>query len=167
LRGCIAEALGILGERSVASQLVTLLTDGQIDWLWRGNIAEALGTLGERSVAPQLVTLLTDERVDQYVRWSIADAMVALGEVSVVPELLELLAKGQDDDIMCRSVADALALLIDNEKDVKFLANLFIDSNKDIADDIYRALWTASRRVGVRVLVRNEAGKQRLEVVRR
>jgi stage V sporulation protein SpoVS len=96
---------------------------------------------------PQLLGLLANEQADKPVPESIAGALAILP----VPE----------------SIAGALAILIDKEEDVQFLANLLNDSNKDIADNIYRALWTASRRVGVRVLVRNEAGKQRLEVVRR
>jgi hypothetical protein len=85
----------------------------------------------------------------------------------VVPQLLGLLANEQIDVSVRWSIADALAKLIDKEEDVWFLVNLLIGSNQNIADTIYRALWTASRRVGVRVLVRSEAGKQRLEVVRR
>lgn len=82
-----------------------------------------------------------------------------------MPQLLSLLANGRVEWSVRESITGVLAILINKEEDVRLLANLLIGS--DIADNIYRALWTTSRRVGVRVLVRNEAGKERLEVVRR
>lgn len=85
----------------------------------------------------------------------------------MVPHLLELLKNGRVDSYVRESVAYALAGLIDKEEDVQSLANLLAGSGQDIPNSIYRVLWSASRRVGVRVLVRNEAGKERLEVVRR
>src|SRR5437588_9532247 len=63
VRWNIAEALGRLGERSVAADLVRLLSDEQLNVFVRWNIAEALGKLGERSVARDLVQLLSDDRL--------------------------------------------------------------------------------------------------------
>ena len=165
--GSIAAALGALGEWSVVPQLLGLLANEQVMESVRMNIAAALGVLGERSVVPQLLDLLANERVDDLVRMSIAKALGVLGERSVVPQLLGLLANERVAEIVCWEIAGALAMLVDNEKDVQFLANILFDSNGFLADYIHRALWTASRRVGVRVLVRNEAGKERLDVVRR
>ncbi len=68
MRRSIASALGDLGERSVAPDLLRLLADQQGDQSVRRSIASALGELGERSVIPDLVRLLTDEQVDSYVR---------------------------------------------------------------------------------------------------
>jgi HEAT repeat protein len=166
-RQIVAETLGALGERSVVPQLVWLL---EIEWVpnyVRWSIAGALGALGERSIVPQLVGLLANEQVDKEVRGSIAEALGTLGERSVAPQLVRLLVNEQVDKEVRGSIVDALAGLIDKEVDVRTLATFLHGSNLDITDNIYRALWTASRRVGVRVLVRNEAGKERLEVVRR
>jgi len=109
--------------------------------------------------------LLTSGLVDSSVRMSIADALEGSGERSVVTELLGLLANGRVEWSVRESITGVLAILINKEEDVRLLANLLIGS--DIADNIYRALWTTSCRVGVRILVRSEAGKERLEVVRR
>lgn len=167
VRRSIAHALGALGERSVVPQLLGLLADERVNASVRWSIADALGALGERSVVPQLLGLLVNEQIEEPVPMRIAVALGVLGERSVVPQLLELLANEQVDLSKRQGIGDALAILVDNEKDVQFLANLLIGSSKDVADVIFRALWTASRRVGVRVLVRNDAGKERLEVVRR
>ena len=84
---------------------------------------------------------------DIYLEGSIAEALGALGERSVAPQLLGLLANEQVDGSVRGSIVDALAILIDNEKDVQYLATLLPGSHPDITDNIYRALWTASRRV--------------------
>jgi HEAT repeat protein len=148
----------------VIARLFDLLQSTSYD-LTREQAAQALAEIGGQTVNEQLLGLLTNERVNKYERMSIAEALGALGERSVVPQLLGLLANERVNVSVRRSIAGALASLIDKEEDVQSLANLLIDS--DITDSIYRALWTASRRVGVRVLVRNESGKERLEVVRR
>jgi HEAT repeat protein len=163
----IADALGRLGERSAAPQLLSLLANERVDRSVRVRIADALGVLGEQSVASQLLNLLANEQVDQYVRESIAGALGMLGERSVAQQLLSLLANVQLGEPVRGRIVNALATLIDKEEDVQTLGNLLPNSNMNIANSIYRALWTASRRVGVRVLVKNEAGVQRLEVVRR
>jgi len=109
-----------------------------------------------------------NERVDRYVRGSIARGLRALGEQSVAPQLLGLLADKRVDKDVRGSIAGAIAGLIDKEEDVRSLATFLHGSNQDITNNIFfRALWEASRRVGVRILVRNEAGMRRLEVVRR
>ena len=100
-------------------------------------------------------------------RKRIATALGVLGERSVVPQLLGLLVGEQIEQYVRWSIAEALSILLDKEEDVRLLANLLSGSSDDVAGHIYRALWTSSRRIGVRVLVRNEAGKERLEVVRR
>src|SRR5207248_5577632 len=48
MRWNIADALGTLGERSVAEDLVRLLSDERLNAFVRWNIADALGKLGER-----------------------------------------------------------------------------------------------------------------------
>jgi len=150
----------------VIARLFELLTTKPYT-LTQEQAAQALAEIGGQKVNERLLGSLANEQVDDYVRRSIAEALGALGERSVARELLNLLANERVDESVRWSIAEALAILIDKEEDVRFLAKLLIDSNKNIANDIYRALWTASRRVGVRVLLRNVAGKQRLEVVRR
>ncbi len=54
-----------------------------------------------------------------------------------------------------------------NERYMSCIEQKYRFLHKYIAENIYRALWAASRRLGVRVLVRNKAGREQLEVVRR
>src|SRR5262249_55499068 len=75
LRARITDSLGRLGEQSVATELVRLLSDPQLDEDLQGRIAEALGHLGERSVAPALIRLLPDPHLDSVVRGRIAEAL--------------------------------------------------------------------------------------------
>jgi HEAT repeat protein/energy-coupling factor transporter ATP-binding protein EcfA2 len=168
VRGSVAGVLGALGERSVVPQLMALLASEHVNSSVRGRIADALGVLGERSVVPQLMGMLANERVDWNVRMSIAGTLGVLGERSVVPQLMGMLANEQVDVSVLMSIAGALAGLIDKEEHVRFLASILPDfSYSYISDNIYRALWIGSRRIGVRILVRNESGRLRLEVVRR
>jgi HEAT repeat protein len=111
--------------------------------------------------------LLANEQINHYVRWRIATTLGVVGEQSVVPQLLSLLANERVYGSVRWHIADALAMLVDKEGDVQLLADIMSVSKSYLDDYVYRALWTTSRRVGVRVLVRNEAGKERLEVVRR
>src|SRR5947208_10466639 len=111
LRWNIADALGTLGERSVAADLMRLLSDERLNVFVRWNIADALGTLGERSVAADLVQLLSDERLNVELRRGIADALGTLGERSVAGDLVQLFADDQQDVDLRRSIADALGML--------------------------------------------------------
>src|SRR3989440_5011289 len=91
VRWNIAEALGSLGERSVARDLVQLLSDDRLHAELKRSIADTLGRLGERSVAGDLVQLLADEQQDMFLRRSIAEALGRLGEPSVAADLVQLL----------------------------------------------------------------------------
>jgi len=92
VRRNIADTLGILGEHSVAADLVQLLSDKRLHTFIRRNIAEALGTLGEHSVAADLVQLLSDKRLEVVLRRSIADTLaVYTCDLSIVTELVNAL----------------------------------------------------------------------------
>src|SRR5256714_3770943 len=111
VRWNIAEALGRLGERTVAADLVRLLSDEQLNVFVRWNIAEALGKLGERSVARDLVQLLSDDLLHAELQRSIADALGTLEERSAAADLVQLLADEHQDVDLRRSIADALGSL--------------------------------------------------------
>jgi HEAT repeat protein len=97
LRRSIADALGRLGERSVARDMMQLLSDDRLDADLRWSIAIALGRLGERSVARDLVRLLSDEQLDVDLRRSIASALAAYAtDISIVEGLIKSL---QDKEI--------------------------------------------------------------------
>ncbi len=138
-----------------------MLADQQVKRYVRRSIASALGDLGELSVIPDLLRVLADKQEDPRVRQNIASALGKLGERSVVPELLRLLANQQVAQGVREIIAEAIAKLADSEQDARTLATLLPTS--DIAESIYRALWTVSRRAGVRVF-KADGGKQ-FEVV--
>src|SRR2546421_850623 len=147
VRWNIADALGRLGERSVAGDLVQLLSDDQMNVFVRWNIADALGTLGERSVARDLVQLLSDERLHAELRRSIADTLGRLGEPSVAADLVQLLADEQQDMFLRRSIAEALGTL--GERSVAAdLVQLLWDErlNVDLRRSIAEALGTLGER---------------------
>ena len=68
---------------TVASRLVALVKDIQIDRGVRARIAWALRQLRERSVALELVGMLKDTQIDVVMRSDIAWALGQLGERSV------------------------------------------------------------------------------------
>ncbi len=75
MRQSIAYALGQVGERSIAPQLLQLLSDEQLDSRVRQRIAGALGRIGEPSIVPRLLQLLSDGQLDQSLRQYIAEAL--------------------------------------------------------------------------------------------
>jgi len=78
--------------------------------------------------------------------------------------LLHLLADEQVDQGVRGKIAEAIAKLADSEQDARTLATLLPTS--DVAGSIYRALWTVSRRAGVRVFKADGSEGNQLEVVR-
>jgi hypothetical protein len=59
-------------------------------------------------------------------------------------------------------IADALGTLIDNDAQIRELADLFLTS--DIPNSIYSALWTSSRKVGVIIYVAGDPDSKHLVV---
>jgi HEAT repeat protein len=99
VRWNIADALGALGERSVAGELMRLLSDERLHVFVRRRIADALGRLAEESVAGDLVQLLSDERLDVDLRKSIADALAAYAsDISIVEGLIKSLEDREISD---------------------------------------------------------------------
>lgn len=143
--------LGQLGERSIAPQLVQLLSDEQLNSRVRESIAYALGQLGERSIAPQLVQRLSDEQLDWQLRERIAGALGRLGEPSIAPQLLQLLSDEQLNSSVRQRIAEALKALATDEATIHALTALLPTS--DIADSIHHLLWTMSRQIGVRIFI--------------
>ncbi len=165
VRGRIASALGKLGERAVAPELLHLLADDKLDWDVRGRIALTLGELGERTVAPELLRLLADDKLDWDVRVSIADALGELGERTVASELLRLLADDKLDSPVRLHIASALGNLADEDAAVYALVTYL--AIPDIADAVYNALWKASRRAGLRVLMIDTPEGKHIDLAKR
>src|SRR6266571_8483306 len=133
MRWNIADALGTLGEKSVAADLMRLLSDERLNAFVRWNIAGALGTLGEQSVAGDLVQLLADDQQDVDLRRSIADALGRLGERSVAGDLVQLLFDEQLNVDLRRDIADALGTL----REQSVVANAMVQLLSDDQQDVY------------------------------
>jgi hypothetical protein len=151
LRRDIADALGRLGERSVAGDLVQLLSDEQLNAFVRWNIADALSRLGERSVARDLVQLLSDERQDVNVRRAIAITLGMLGErLAAARAMVQLLLDERLDAFVRLSIADALGSLGERSVAgdlVQLLSNDQLDMN------LRWSIATALGRLGMRSVV--------------
>src|SRR6266516_3718122 len=132
VRWNIANALGTLGERSVAGDMVQLLSDERLNVELRRGIADALGTLGERSVAGDLVQLLEDDQQNVFLCRSIADALGTLGERSVAGDLVQLLADDQQNVDLRRSIADALGKLGEWSVVASAMVQLLADDQQDV-----------------------------------
>jgi HEAT repeat protein/GTPase SAR1 family protein len=158
----IAGALGQSGDRSIAPQLVSLLSDEQLDWTLRTFIADSLGQLGEQSVVPHLVNLLSNKYLNTDVCESIAEALGQLGNRSVASQMIEMIVDEDLDKNVRKSIANALTTLINDVQQVRTLASMFFTS--DIPDSIYSALWTLSRKVGVRIYVVGDSDSRHLLV---
>src|SRR6266568_2938133 len=149
MRWNIADALGTLGERSVAADLMRLLSDERLNAFVRWSIADALGTLGERSVAGDLVQLLAADQQNVFLCRSIAGALGTLGERSVAGDLVQLLFDERLNVDLRRSIADALGTL--GERSVAGdLVQLLADDqqNVDLRRSITGALGTLAEGSG-------------------
>jgi HEAT repeat protein len=171
MNACINRALVNLGAYSAALDLVRLLpTDywGQEysdfdERRKRQNIAWALGELGERSVAPDLMKLLAEGFFDLSLRSEIARALGKLQESSIVPDLLDLLAKEKDYIFWRWTLIETIEQVAEDESTILRLFELLGDP--DLADKVYKALWTISRRIMVRLSV-TKGVKKKLKIVK-
>jgi hypothetical protein len=163
-RMSIASALGTLGDRSITPDLLPLLSKRDLNSYVRMSIASTLGTLGDRSIIPDLLPLLADEHLDFSVRMNIASALGTLGDRSITSDLLSLLANEHLASDVCWSIADTIGQLADDEATTRGLAELLRQS--DIADNIYRALWTVSRRARVRVFMADYTVGSEIQIVK-
>ena len=116
----LATALGRLGERSIAPDLLGLLIGelSRSDMHYRPSstslhwsIAAALGSLGERSIVPNLLQLFSDEQPHPDMRVSITMALGMLGERSVASFLSQQLSNEQIPASVREAIASALGAL--------------------------------------------------------
>ncbi len=167
VRQGIALALGELGDRSVVPELLRLLSDQHLDLDVRQRIALALGQLGDRSVIPELLQLLSDQFLSSYVRWSIAYTFSKLGDRSVLRDLLQLLSEQKLDLDVFQEVTRTVEQLIYDETDVEALVNLCQTLTAPaLRHIIYRALWTISLQLRVRVLTADRSPGKQVEIVK-
>jgi HEAT repeat protein len=158
----ILVALGRLGDRTFSPELAQLLPNKQITASAREHIGRAVSTLEER--APELVQLLFNKHIDLQLRERIAEILSQIGKQSIVEELLQIISNKQVDQDVRGHIAEAIGAIIDDELDLRALAALLPTS--DVANYIHRALWSASRRLGVRIFLKDDSGIKEAEVVK-
>ena len=188
IRVCIGIALLQLGEQERADELKRFLTSRQVDLYVKKKTAEALAEWGEKDIAPLLVAILREDAPEglSFVRAKMADLLASLGDSTVAGELLSFLWNEQAEPSIRARAADALsalnlsglvtdirALVADervsplirgraarclaqDKNGVAWLVELL--DRKDIEEEVYRALYRASRQAGVRVFARSVGG---------
>jgi HEAT repeat protein len=187
IRACVGIALLQLGESQMATELKRFLANRKTDLYVKKKIAEALVEWGEKDIAPQLMTILQEEapRAFSFVRMKMADLLASLGDATVAGELLGFLSSEQVEPRIRARAADALSALdlngfmtdvrtlvtdeqvdslvrsraahclVQAENGVSWLIELL--DREDICEEVYLALYNASRQAGVRVF-RTEGG---------
>jgi HEAT repeat protein len=151
LLGSITAASGMLGERSTVQELLQLIERPEVSQDILLHIIHALGSLGEhdnvdkQEIACKLVDILRSERIDRYRGQQIVRLLSALEEPAIVPDLITLLAQSAIDRDIRQSIADALAQLAYDKQSLTELTVLL--QTTDLPDDVFRAIWTVSRRM--------------------
>ncbi|HJT55547.1 MAG TPA: HEAT repeat domain-containing protein [Ktedonobacteraceae bacterium] len=160
----IADVLSKSDDQSVVPDLMHLLSEEQVNTLMRQLTVSSL--VGESSSLPvsELAGPDAIEKINKVAHQIIAQALGTLGEPSIVPDLLNLLSSKEVDRDVRKSIAEALGQLANDETTVQSLAQLLQTS--DIADEIYRVLWTVSRRVGVRVFLAKGQMSNLVEIIK-
>ena len=92
----LATALIELGEKSIVSALLDMLTDEQCFESEKIESLKLVGSLGDKSVAPQLLQMLLSKTTNISIKPALAQALRDLKESSLVNSILELL---QDETI--------------------------------------------------------------------
>jgi HEAT repeat protein len=148
----IAETLVLFGERDLAGQLVTLLQEKSLPSFVRLKAADLLASLSDSTVAPQLLDFLQDEDVEPRVRARAADTLSALDLNGLVANVRALVTDERVDSLVRGRAANCLT---QDKNGVAWLIELL--DRDDIGEDVYSALYNASRQAGVSVF-RTEGG---------
>jgi HEAT repeat protein len=163
----IAIALGKLGGRAVAQDLMEILKNTQIGDSVRGVIAVTLGVLGEGSVVPDLEEMIKDRQIARSVGCSIAVALWRLGtgKQLAIPALVAALKDIQINDWLRSQIASALGNLAQDRQTMEICVLLLSHTRDDVADAIYSALWDMSRRAEVTIVVSDDEGGETVKFV--
>ena len=77
---------------------------------------------------------------------------------------MQLLSNSQFETDLLRDIANTIGKLAEDESITHALAELLQTS--DVADDIHQALWSVSRRAGVRVCIADSPAGKQIEIVK-
>ncbi|MDQ2907286.1 MAG: HEAT repeat domain-containing protein [Chloroflexota bacterium] len=120
IRAGAAHIFHVIGDRSLASSLLTLL-ENEDDPYVHINIALALGTCGDRSVVPALVDKLTNHKAPPEVSEYIAMSLRKLGDHTTARDLLPLLSDAMLDPDTSYAVTFTIVSLSDTSLDDELL----------------------------------------------
>ncbi len=151
LRGSCAQALGKLGIKDKAVELLLLFSeDENQDEGLRSFCAKAVGSSGvkNKTVVKRLLTLIEDEEQGAWLRSSCAEALGKLGvtDKAVMRRLFTLAEDETQDSLLRRFCAKAIGSsdLKIKDKAVDILIELYLAHSEKITDEarlIYDALW--------------------------
>ena len=128
------------------------------------SVALALSHLGEHPVMLTLIPVLANEQVDPLMRGNLALTISSWGDQSVVSALVEILSNKHTHQYVRQNIAEAISKLANSEETMDALATLLQTS--EIADAVHHALWTISRRIGVRLFIPDDSKENKLEIVK-
>jgi hypothetical protein len=146
----ILRALGKMRDRAVAHKLVVLLADERLGYSVRRRIAETLGLFGDSSAVGELLRLFIEEQANEGMRLSIVQVAGQLGGPSIAGELVLLLANPGTGPTLRNAIVAALVPLVNDAETVEAILP-FLPYQDMLPEQMYGALWTISRRVGVRL----------------
>jgi HEAT repeat protein len=170
------DALGTLGNESIAVDLWRLFENKQTDLRLRVAIAESMLKLGDRSPIPDLFALLEQQEGDKNICNHIIHIIGNSGEKAVVPRFLCLLEDKKQLREVRIAIAQTLEAIAEDEETVRRLAELLstLDlktedsplSDRVIGNTIHCTLWSISRRAGVNVIIDEKRTPQHIEIMR-
>lgn len=178
----VAGALGNLGDRRLAEELLILLDKKEVSV--RAHIALAVGKLGRYNphVREKLLALLKDENEDWYVKLRVADALGELRDHTLAPQLMrQLKLRGRSDSMYYRLaitlgklgnpaiIPDLLELLEDDNFDNYVRGGIVIAlrmmANQEIATRFIRLLRNEQIEVYVREQIVMALGEMERQLI--
>jgi hypothetical protein len=148
-----ALAIGQLGDNSAVPALLKMLQDTHMDDLLYKDIAAAIGSLGYQEIVSDLLALLQQEDLDTQRRGYIAETLRQLDDTSSISELQMLPEKSKADyelamDKPTNSKIIAALSQATDKRSVETLIDYLKDSDLEVANEAYEALWNIARRTG-------------------
>jgi hypothetical protein len=123
----------------------------------RASIVWAIGQLSDSSAVGELLCLLIEEQANESMRLSIVQVVGKLGGPSIAGDLVRLLANPGTSPSLRNAIVAALVPLVNDAETVEAILS-FLPYQDMLPEQLYGALWTISRQVGVRIVSTGDGG---------